>query len=105
MEKFLIRNHPTFGEIRLVAVNGVYHAVASDITQALGNQKKSNVTKSCKNIIKYPIPTNGGKQMMNVIPFKDVQHIIIKSKMPRAESFEEWAEQELLPLMQGVIKK
>lgn len=103
MEKFLIRNHPTFGEIRLVAVDGEYHAVISDIAQALGIQKKSNVTKNCKNIIKYPIPTNGGKQMMNVIPFKDVQRVIIKSRMPIAEQFEEWAEKELFPFMQGSL--
>lgn len=103
MKEFVIRSHPTFGEIRLVAIDGEYHAVASDIAQALDIQNKSNVTKNCKNIIKYPIPTNGGKQMMNVIPFKDVQRIIIKSKMPIAESFEEWAEKELFPFMQGCL--
>ncbi|MEH7783624.1 Bro-N domain-containing protein [Bacillus thuringiensis] len=101
MNEFVIRNHPAFGEIRLVAVNGEYHAVLSDIVQALGNQRNSNVTRNCKSVIKYPIPTNGGTQMMNVIPFKDVQRIIIKSRMPVAEQFEEWAEQELLPFMQG----
>ncbi|PFX62961.1 hypothetical protein COL36_06540 [Bacillus wiedmannii] len=101
MKEFVIRNHPTFGEIRLVAVNGVYHAVASDISQALGSQRKSSATINCKNVIKYPIPTNGGTQMMNVIPCKDVQRIIIKSRMPIAEQFEEWAEKELLPFMQG----
>ena len=48
MKEFVIRNSPSFGEIRLVAVNGEYHAVLSDIVQALGNQRNSNVTRNCK---------------------------------------------------------
>ncbi|NIL34991.1 hypothetical protein [Bacillus thuringiensis] len=87
MKKFVIRNSTAFGEIRLVVVNGKYHAVLSDIAQALQIKGRgaSNLSKVCKNLIKCPVPTNGGIQMMNVFPIKEVQRVIIKSRMPMAE--------------------
>lgn len=103
MKELMIRNNPIFGEIRLVAINGTYYAVVSDIAQALGSKRSSNIAKICKDVIKYPVPTNGGPQTMNVIPVKDVQRVIIKSRMPMVEQFEEWAEKELLPFMKGCL--
>ncbi|AMQ05901.1 Bro-N domain-containing protein [Sporosarcina psychrophila] len=101
MKKLVIRNSSLFGEIRLVNVGGVYHAVLSDIAKALGNKKSVISSSNCKSIVKYPVPTNGGSQMMNVVSANDVQRIIIKSRMPFAEEFEEWANKELLPFMKG----
>lgn len=102
MQDLVIRNNSMYGEIRLVNVNGKYYAILSDIAQALGNKKNSSgMIRNCKDVIKYPVPTNGGDQMMNVISFKDVQRVTIKSRMPIAEQFEEWAEKELIPFMKG----
>lgn len=87
MKKFVIRNRTAFGEIRLVDGDGKYYAVLSDIAQALQIKGRgaSNLSKVCKNLIKCPVPTNGGIQMMKVFPIKEVQRIIIKSRMPMAE--------------------
>jgi len=102
MKNLVIRNTPQFKEIKLVNVNGTYHAVLSDISKALGNKKtSSNVYRVCKNAIKHPVPTNGGIQMAIVIPVSDVQRVIIKSEMPLAAEFEDWANEELIPFMIG----
>ncbi|MEW4130421.1 hypothetical protein [Bacillus cereus group sp. BfR-BA-01399] len=97
MKKFVIRNSTAFGEIRLVDVNGKYHAVLSHIAQALQIKRRgaSNLSKVCKNLIKCPIPTNGGIQMMNVFPIKEVQRVIIKSRMPMAEHLQKKSEQNV----------
>ncbi|MED4447212.1 hypothetical protein P9299_29885 [Bacillus cereus] len=93
MKKFVIRNRIAFGEIRLVDGDGKYHTVLSDIAQELQikGRGSSKLSKVCRNLIKCPVPTNGGIQMMKVFPIKEVQRILIKSKMPTAEHLQKKA--------------
>ncbi|HDR7529730.1 TPA: Bro-N domain-containing protein [Bacillus anthracis] len=100
MDGFAIRKSPIFGEIRLVVIDGKYYIVARDIAKALKSKSQVKIANTNKyDVVKHLVPTNGGKQMMNVVSLKDVQRIIIKSKMPMAEKFEEWIEKELLPFV------
>ena len=42
-------------------------------------------------------PTNGGVQKMKIITEGDMYRLIMKSKLPSAEKFEEWVCDEILP--------
>ena len=42
-------------------------------------------------------PTNGGVQSVKFIPEGDVYRLIIRSKLPKAEEFEKWVFDEVLP--------
>ena len=52
------------------------------------------------------IPSNGGEQQMSIIPEGDLYRLIIKSKLPKAEKFECWVMEEVLPTIRetgGVV--
>lgn len=42
-------------------------------------------------------PTNGGAQAVNYIPEGDLYRLIVSSKPPKAEEFERWVFNEVLP--------
>lgn len=44
----------------------------------------------CKGAEELPVPTAGGVQQMKVIPERDLYRLVMRSKMPAAEAFEEW---------------
>lgn len=51
----------------------------------------------CKGAEEFPVPTAGGVQQMKVIPERDLYRLVMRSKMPAAEAFEEWVVGEVLP--------
>jgi len=51
----------------------------------------------CKGAEELPVPTAGGVQQMKVIPERDVYRLVMRSRMPAAEAFEEWVVGEVLP--------
>ncbi|KKM69042.1 hypothetical protein LCGC14_1454790 [marine sediment metagenome] len=56
------------------------------------------ITTHCKHGIKYPVPDNQGVIHDTwVIPEPDIYRLIIRSQMPRAEQFEDWVFNEVLP--------
>ena len=46
---------------------------------------------------KPPVPSAGGVQRAKIIPERDVYRLIMRSKLPTAEAFEEWVTGEVLP--------
>jgi anti-repressor protein len=89
-----------FGEsqIRTVNIDGEPYFVAKDIAQALGysNHRKA-VADHCKGGNETLLPSTGGQQFFTVIPERDVYRLIMRSKLPAAEKFEEWVVGEVLP--------
>ncbi len=85
-------------DIRTVQLNDEPMFVAKDVATILGY---SNVSKAisdhCKGVTKRYIPTSSGDQLMLLVPERDVYRLIMRSKMPEAESFEEWVVSEVLP--------
>ncbi|RDH46593.1 hypothetical protein B9G39_00195 [Zooshikella ganghwensis] len=72
--------------------------VAADIAAALGySRARDAIQAHCKGAVKYRIPTTGGVQMASIIPERDVYRLIMRSKLPQAEQFEEWVVAEVLP--------
>ena len=85
-------------EIRTVQLSDEPMFVAKDVATILGY---SNVSKAisdhCKGVTKRYIPTSSGDQLMLLVPERDVYRLIMRSKMPEAEAFEEWVVSEVLP--------
>ena len=84
--------------IRVVEIGGEPWFVARDVAQVMGYRKLGLAVQAhCKGAAKHSIPTAGGKQSMTVIPERDLYRLIMRSKLPAAERFEEWVVATVLP--------
>jgi prophage antirepressor-like protein len=69
--------------------------VARDVADALGYSKPENaVARHCK--AATTTPKQGGG-FMTIIPERDLYRLVMKSKLPSAEKFEEWVVGQVLP--------
>ncbi len=94
-----IFNSELFGSVRTIIEDDKFYFIASDIARALGYKNTSKaINDHCKHITKrYILDNTGVEQSMNIIPESDVYRLIIKSKLPEAEKFEEWVMEDVLP--------
>lgn len=96
-------NNPDFGAVRVVMRDGEPWFVASDVATALGFANPSAaVNQHCKKAIKTAFNANridGSVPPINVnlIPESDVYRLIMRSNLPRAEEFQAWVCEEILP--------
>ncbi len=87
-----------FGSVRIIGENGKYLFCAKDVAVALGYKDATNAIKAhCKGVVKRHLLSNGGTQLANFIPEGDVYRLIVHSKLPAAERFEQWVFDEVLP--------
>ena len=69
--------------------------VARDVADALGYSKPENaVARHCKTATTTPKQGGG---FMTIIPERDLYRLVMKSKLPAAEQFEEWVVGQVLP--------
>lgn len=100
MNELQIFSNKQFGEIRTIEIEAKIYFVASDVARALGYKNtRDAILKHCKGVVKRDIPTNGGKQLMNVIPEGDLYRLVTHSELPSAEKFESWIFDEVLPTL------
>ena len=98
MSNIIVMNNNMFGDVRFLNIEGKPYAVANDVAKALGYANCNDAIKRhCKGVAKHDTLTNGGKQELNVIPESDIYRLIIKSKLPKAQEFERWVMEEVLP--------
>lgn len=72
--------------------------VAKDVAELLGYAKTRNaIATHCKGALKQGLPSESGIQETTIIPERDVYRLIMRSKLPAAEAFEEWVVGEVLP--------
>jgi len=72
--------------------------IGNDIAKVLGYAAPRNAVRDhCKGGIKTMLPTEGGMQQMTIIPERDMYRLIMRSKLPAAERFEEWVVGKVLP--------
>ncbi|WP_435105557.1 phage antirepressor KilAC domain-containing protein [Arhodomonas sp. AD133] len=72
--------------------------VARDVAQTLGySNVRDAISKHCKGGRETRLPSAGGEQAVKIIPERDVYRLIMRSKLPSAERFEEWVVGEVLP--------
>ncbi len=103
MNDITIFNNELFGSVRTMIINDKHFFIGVDVARALGYSNASKaVSQHCKHIEKTMIEAdsqNGNvvKTQVSLIPESDVYRLIIKSKLPAAEQFEEWVMEEVLP--------
>ena len=70
-----------------------------DVCDALGYANAADaMAQHCKGVAKrYPLQTAGGKQMAVFIPERDLYRLVMRSRLPAAEAFEEWVVGTVLP--------
>jgi anti-repressor protein len=65
--------------------------VAKDVAEVLGyHNPHEAIRRFCKGVSETRIPSPGGPQNMKIIPKRDLYRLIMHSKLPQAEAFEEW---------------
>ena len=98
MNELKIFKNPEFGQLRMIFIDGKQYFMASDVAKALGySVPKDAITRHCKGAMFQRYLTDGGEQEVKVIPEGDVYRLIIRSKLPKAEEFEKWVFDEVLP--------
>lgn len=100
MSKNEIKNfvNEQFGTIRTIVIDDMPWFVAVDVAAALGYATpRDAIARHCKGVVKRDTPTSSGVQQMSYINEGDLYRLIMKSKLPSAEKFENWVMNEVLP--------
>ena len=85
-------------DVRIVDQNGNPWFVAKDVATILGyKETRRAISMHCKKGSKMDLQTERGVREVNIIPESDVYRLIMRSKLPAAERFEEWVTSEVLP--------
>lgn len=85
-------------QVRTIEKDGEIYFVAKDITDILGyTNGRDAISKHCKAANSVAIRDGIGNPNVAIIPERDLYRLIIKSKLPAAERFEEWVVGEVLP--------
>jgi prophage antirepressor-like protein len=93
-----IFSNEMFGDIRTVMIDGKVYFNGNDVANALGyNNQRDALIRHCKGVVKYDSSSNGGSQSANYIPQSDVLRLVIKSRLPNAEKFEQWVFEKVIP--------
>ena len=96
-------NHPQFGELRTVEIDGVVWFVGKDVAEALGysNTSKAIITHVADEdkIIKMLPNSQNGKTVGKtyIINESGLYSLILSSKLPSAKEFKHWVTSEVLP--------
>lgn len=87
-----------FGKLTAIEIGGEPWFVAREVAELLGYQDtKDAISRFCKGAVKRLLPTNGGNQSCSTIPERDLYRLIMRSRLPAAERFEEWVVGDVLP--------
>lgn len=99
MEKRPIFKHPDFGEVRiLVRENGEVWFILTDVCKILDlqtNKVKERLNPKGWNTI--PLLTKGGTQQIIIINEPNFYRLVLQSRKPIAEKFQDWIVEEVLP--------
>lgn len=69
--------------------------VAKDVADVLGYEKPENaIARHCRGSVTTPKQGGG---FLTIIPERDVYRLVMRSKLPSAEKFEEWVVGDVLP--------
>lgn len=98
MNEVQVFNSTDFGSVRTLEIDGKPYFVANDVARALGySVPKDAISRHCKGALKHRYLTEGGEQELKIIPEGDVYRLVIKSQLPKADEFEHWIFDEVLP--------
>lgn len=98
--KFQSPEEQLLKEIRTIEIDGDIWFSGLDVAKTLGYSNASDaILRHCKakGIVKHDVPTISGNQTLSFINEANVYRLVIKSKLPSAERFEEWVFEEVIP--------
>lgn len=86
-------------EVRaLTGADGEPWFIARDVAEVLGYSNINDAIKRhCRGVVKHDLPSQSGLQSYSIIAERDVYRLILRSKLPAAERFEEWVVGTVLP--------
>lgn len=93
--------------VRIVVENGEPYFCASDVCKALGYSNARDAMRvHCAQggVVKRDTPTSGGVQAMAYIDERNLYRLIMRSKLPSAEKFQDWVCGEVLPSIRKMGK-
>jgi len=100
MENIITKTNEQFGSIRTIEGTPQLWC-GSDVAKALGySNARDAINKHCRCVAKrdVPHPQSKNKQIeMSFIPEADVYRLICHSKMPKAQEFEKWVFEDVVP--------
>lgn len=99
--KVKVYEHPLFGKVRMFIQNGKTWFCGTDIATSLGysNTRKA-ILDHCKShgvTIRDVIDSMGRTQKMKFISEGNIYRLTAKSQMPKADDFESWIFDEIVP--------
>lgn len=98
MNELKVFQNSEFGELGVLTIDGKEFFPATQCAKILGHENPARaIRKYCKGVTEMVTPTNGGNQATKFIPEGDLYRLIIRSKLPSAEKFEQWVFDEVLP--------
>lgn len=98
--KFKSPEEQLFNEIRTIEIDGEVWFSGLDVAKTLGYANASDaMLRHCKpkGIVKHDVPTTSSNQNMTFINEANIYRLVIKSKLPTAERFEEWIFEDVIP--------
>jgi toxin-antitoxin system, toxin component, bro family len=100
MNKLQVFENKTFGKVRVIERNNEPWFVGKDVAEVLGY---SNPRKALSDHVKGThkgvtnCDTLGGKQQLTIIDEAGLYLLVLRSKLPAAEDFQEWVVAEVIP--------
>jgi len=94
-------------ELRVIIEEGEPLFYAKDVCDALGYERaRDAIAQHCKSkgAVKRDTLTKGGKQEVTYIDESNVYRLIMRSKLPKAEEFQDWVCGEVLPTIRKTGK-
>lgn len=90
-----------FGNVRATVINGDVWFVGKDVATSLGyKDTKDAINTHCREdgvVNHLLIDSLGRKQQAKYINERNVIRLIMRSKLPQAEEFQDWVEDEVIP--------
>lgn len=93
-------SNSVFGNVRAIKIDTQVWFVGKDVAEALGyKDTKKAISTHCKEegVTIHPLLTSGGLQDVKYINRRNVIRLIMRSKLPQAEAFQDWVEDEIIP--------
>ena len=102
MNEIQLFSNPEFGNVRVIDINGEPWFVAADVANALGYSNTSDaVSRHVPDKYKKDgigiRDTIGREQFPTLINEAGMYELVLRSKLPNAEKFSDWACEEVLP--------
>lgn len=83
-------------QIRAIEKDGEPWFIASDVAKSLGYERPNDAVRAhCKKVNKFSY--GDSQQPYNIIPESDLYRLIMRSNLPKAEEFQDWVVEQVIP--------